>query len=74
MPPGRSVAIFKDSAGVYAVSTTCTHLGCVVSWSERKTIIHCPCHDGFFNAVTGAVVSGPPPLPLPRLRIWIEGS
>ena len=30
MPPGRSVALFRDAEGVYAISTVCTHLGCIV--------------------------------------------
>src|SRR3990172_9499115 len=30
VPPGRSVAVFRDGEGVYAISTVCTHLGCIV--------------------------------------------
>ncbi|MGQ9917859.1 MAG: hypothetical protein ACUVS7_10620, partial [Bryobacteraceae bacterium] len=25
VPPGRSVALFRDAEGVYAISTVCTH-------------------------------------------------
>src|SRR5512136_2194639 len=30
VPAGRSVAIFKEAGGVYAISTVCTHLGCII--------------------------------------------
>ena len=30
VPPGRSVAVFRDDEGVFAISTVCTHLGCIV--------------------------------------------
>ena len=30
VPPGRTVAVFRDSQGVHAVSLVCTHLGCIV--------------------------------------------
>lgn len=34
-PPGRAVALFRDSEGVHAISTICTHLGCVVKPAAR---------------------------------------
>lgn len=58
IPPGRSIALFKDAEGVYAVSTVCTHLGCIV-----KTIpdgFECPCHGSKF-AADGSVEKGPAP-------------
>ena len=35
MPPGRNVAVFRDAEGVFAVSTVCTHLGCIVKPTRR---------------------------------------
>jgi cytochrome b6-f complex iron-sulfur subunit len=35
-------------------------------------VIHSPCHDGLFNPVTGAVVGGPPPRPLPAYELTIK--
>ena len=29
VPPGRSVALFRNADGIYAISTVCTHLGCI---------------------------------------------
>jgi cytochrome b6-f complex iron-sulfur subunit len=66
------IVVNTKTGGLKAFSAICTHLGCVVSWNERKSIVHCPCHDGFFNAVTGAVVSGPPPLPLPQYELAVK--
>ena len=37
-----------------------------------RQFILCPCHDGRFNAVNGAVISGPPPAPLPGLALTVE--
>jgi len=65
IPPGRSVALFRDEQGVYAISTICTHLGCVVK--AGKEGFACPCHGSRF-APDGAVVKGPAPTALP----WVE--
>ena len=59
---------------VNAFSAICTHLGCVVKWESTGRYIICPCHDGRFNAQTGAVISGPPPSPLPRYNVTVDGD
>ena len=72
---GSKPAIVLDTAsGVKAYSAICTHLGCTVMWDEAAATIVCPCHDGRFNPATGAVLSGPPPAPLPPLTTAIEGN
>lgn len=58
--------------GLKAFSAVCTHLGCVVHWHEAGAFIQCPCHDGRFNAKTGAVISGPPPRPLPPYELAVD--
>jgi Rieske Fe-S protein len=60
-------------AEVTALSSTCTHLGCRVSWNAEKQELHCPCHGGVFDT-SGAVKSGPPPAPLARLATKVEDS
>jgi Rieske Fe-S protein len=40
-----------------------------VLWEEREEALVCPCHDGRFSAVTGEVLAGPPPRPLPRIDL-----
>lgn len=66
LPPGRSVALFRDEDGIYAVSTICTHLGCVVKAAAAG--FDCPCHGSRF-AVDGSVVRGPAPKGLPWLAV-----
>jgi Rieske Fe-S protein len=58
--------------GLKAFSAICTHLGCIVFWDKPKNVIHSPCHDGLFNPVTGNVVAGPPPRPLPLYELAIR--
>lgn len=66
VPPGRAVALYRDGEGVYAVSTICTHLGCVVKANAEG--FECPCHGSKF-AHDGSVARGPAPRPLPWLKI-----
>lgn len=58
--------VFRDTEGIYAISTTCTHLGCTVARSAKG--FECPCHGSRFGA-TGAVEAGPAPRPLPWLEV-----
>ena len=58
--------------GLRAYSAICTHLGCVVAYNDLAGVIQCPCHDGRFNPVSGAVVSGPPPAPLSPITVSVE--
>jgi cytochrome b6-f complex iron-sulfur subunit len=66
VPPGRSVAIFRDVAGVYAISTVCTHLGCIVK--REGPGFACPCHGSKF-ALDGVVTKGPAPKALAWLAV-----
>ena len=52
------VALFSDNKGLFAISTICTHLGCVVKWTGRG--FDCPCHGSKFG-VNGNVTKGPAP-------------
>lgn len=70
----KPAVVVNTAAGVKAYSAVCTHLGCIVAWDETAAMIVCPCHDGRFNPATGAVVSGPPPAPLPALTATVEGN
>lgn len=50
----------------------CPHLGCPVYYRAEGDRLHCPCHEGHFDASSGAVLSGPPPRPLARVRIELR--
>ena len=71
VPPGRSIAVFKDDAGVYAISLVCTHLGCIVKNTSEG--FECPCHGSRFG-LDGAVTKGPAPTPLPWRKVTGSGS
>ena len=71
VPPGRSVAVFRDTEGVYAISMVCTHLGCIVKPSPHG--FDCPCHGSRF-ARDGAVIKGPAPTPLPWLGVTVAAN
>ena len=71
VPPGRSVAIFRDERGAFAISLICTHLGCVVKPVPGG--FDCPCHGSRFGP-EGAVTRGPAPTPLPWLSVRPAGG
>lgn len=70
----KPAIVVNTAAGVKAFSAICPHLGCIVSWDETAGNIVCPCHDGRFSSASGAVISGPPPAPLPALNTAVEGN
>lgn len=69
--PGHSVAVFRDDEGVYAISTVCTHLGCIVT--PTPVGFSCPCHGSLF-AADGSVVKGPAPRALPWFQVADGGG
>jgi Rieske Fe-S protein len=50
-----------------AYSQKCTHLSCAVVPRVEEGVLHCPCHEGYFDLATGRNIAGPPPRPLPRI-------
>jgi arsenite oxidase small subunit len=54
-----------------AYKQRCTHLSCPVHFVAAKNRLDCPCHNGAFDAKTGAVLHGPPPRPLPQIELRI---
>lgn len=68
------IIVNTAQGGLKAFSAICTHLGCISEWDQRRQFILCPCHDGRFNPVNGAIISGPPPTPLPQLTVVVEGD
>ncbi len=65
---GELVAAHRDDDGtVHAVSPTCTHLGCRVSFNVAERSWDCPCHGSRYDT-DGNVLQGPAIRPLePKL-------
>ena len=58
-----------------AYSAVCTHQGCTVAYQRQTQKLACPCHGGVFDPAEGAaVVSGPPPRPLPEVEIEVRSG
>ena len=70
----RVIFLIANGAGdVRALSATCTHLGCRVSWNAGTDRFECPCHKGAYDR-DGRVVSGPPPAPLPPVAARVDAA
>ena len=82
-PNGYVETKYKQSGGVWvvngeyrgrrqicALSTVCTHLGCITLWQQSEQKFKCPCHgSGFYR--DGMNFEGPAPRPLQRYAIRI---
>jgi Rieske Fe-S protein len=65
----EKVAAWRDDAGrLHAVSATCTHKGCTVTWNNADRTWDCPCHGSIF-AADGSVIHGPARKPLASVRL-----
>ena len=70
-PDDQAMLIRLGEEEYVAYSQKCTHLSCPVHFSAKTGQIECPCHHGSFEARTGKVLAGPPPRPLPNIRLRI---
>ncbi len=61
---GPDFILFEDGIKPWAVSRTCTHLGCKLNYRETENILECPCHQSRFTP-SGAVLNGPAKRELP---------
>lgn len=63
-----------DKTNIWAVSRTCTHLGCRLNFKEKEGYLECPCHQSRFT-LYGEVLHGPAKKPLTRYPVeTTEGS
>jgi Rieske Fe-S protein len=73
--PGEPCLLLRlDAERFVAFGQKCTHLGCPVLYRKETRKLHCPCHEGYFNAEDGKVLAGPPPRPLPRIELEQKGD
>ena len=69
------IAVWKENDGTpHAVSASCTHKGCIVTWNNADRTWDCPCHGSIFSA-EGSVLHGPAVEPLPPRKFpanWLR--
>ena len=76
----RPAVLIHLPDGFVAYDATCTHLGCQVhydkavvpGWENNPNQNFCSCHGGVFDSRTGNVLGGPPPRPLPKIKIEVD--
>lgn len=73
-PKDPAVLVHLPGGELVAYSQKCTHLGCVVYYEAGSTELHCPCHDGVFEAATGVPIAGPPDRPLPEISVEVRDN
>lgn len=74
-PPGtrisldqRRICVVREGNKLAAISTTCTHLGCIVGVAD--TGFACPCHGSRYDQ-DGNVTGGPAPRALPWFQVTL---
>ena len=72
-PGGRFYLVRLADGGFLAMSSRCTHLGCMVPWSEQTKTFPCPCHASVFD-ITGEVLAAPAPRALDLHPVAIQGG
>lgn len=66
---GERLAVYRDPQGaLHAVSSVCTHLGCLVKFNNAEKTWDCPCHGSRFG-VDGKVLDGPATRPLAKKAV-----
>ena len=68
----QGILINLPGKGLVAYSDVCTHLSCAVLYDDTTGKLHCPCHEGYFDAASGNVLAGPPTRPLPLIQLAIH--
>lgn len=71
--PEQKAYVVHGDAGLFAISATCTHLGCLTRYEKENNRIFCPCHGSRYDTA-GTVTNGPAPRPLPRLALTLENG
>jgi len=61
-----------DEQTFLAYNQKCTHLSCAVLPRVEERSLHCPCHEGSFDMMTGRPTGGPPRRPLPKITLEIR--
>lgn len=61
-----------DEETFVAYEQQCTHLLCPVIPRVDEGELHCPCHEGVFDLMSGRPLAGPPQRPLARVKLEVR--
>lgn len=67
------VIVQPTEGAILGYTAVCPHQGCLVSEVVDNQIV-CPCHQSYFSAEDGAVVSGPAKTGLASADVQIDGD
>lgn len=66
---GKRTGVYKSQDNqLYAIDTTCKHLGCEVNWNSGDRTWDCPCHGSRYS-YNGEVIEGPAKEPLNKVEL-----
>jgi nitrite reductase/ring-hydroxylating ferredoxin subunit len=68
------ILVRTGESSYVAYSRICTHNSCPVFYRPDESAFECRCHGGLFSVTDGSVLAGPPPRPLPRIRLAVRGK
>ena len=67
------IIIINTGDGFIALSSICTHQGCIVNYDHGSSNLPCPCHGSVFST-SGFVLEGPADSPLKKYELTQEGD
>ena len=73
-PSDPCILIRTGEEAYVAYSRICTHTACPVFYQAQSNVLACPCHGGVYSIADGSVLQGPPPRPLPRIKLEQRGA
>jgi Rieske Fe-S protein len=65
------ILVHTPDGQIKAFDGLCTHLDCIVQYSQERQQIWCACHNGRYD-LNGINVGGPPPRPLDAFKVDID--
>ena len=72
---GVPVLLARYQGQVYAMSDTCTHLGCSLAEGKlEQDVVVCPCHGSGFSVRDGQVLQGPAGVSQPAFQVRTQGD
>lgn len=69
----QNILIININNGFVALSSFCTHQGCIVGYNPTANDIECPCHGSVYS-ISGNVVVGPAITPLQTFTVTRSGN